>query len=74
MSQITNQSICVIGIITAIVVIPRYLRLPHSLELLYHDKIGQLLLLVLAQKKLIKSLESHLDAVYIINDNNNEWF
>ena len=48
MSQITNQSICVIGIITAIVVIPRYLRLPQSLELLYHDKIGQLLLLVLA--------------------------
>ena len=48
MSQITNQSICVIGIITAIVVIPRYLRLPPSLELLYHDKIGQLLLLVLA--------------------------
>jgi hypothetical protein len=48
MSQITNQSICVIGIIIAIVVIPRYLRLPQSLELLYHDKIGQLLLLVLA--------------------------
>lgn len=48
MSQITNQSIYVIGIITAIVVIPKYLTLPQSLELLYHDKIGQLLLLVLA--------------------------
>ena len=48
MSQITNESICVIGIITAIVIVPRYLRLPESLELLYHDKIGQLLLLVLA--------------------------
>ncbi len=44
----TNQSMCVIGIILFIVLIPKYLQLPKSLELLYQDKFGQLLLLILA--------------------------
>ena len=44
----TNQSMCVIGIILCIVLIPKYLRLPKSLQLLYQDKFGQLLLLILA--------------------------
>ena len=48
MFEITNQSMCVIGIILCIVLIPKYLRLPKSLELLYQDKFGQLLLLILA--------------------------
>ena len=44
----TSQSMCVIVIILCIVLIPKYLQLPKSLELLYQDKFGQLLLLILA--------------------------
>jgi hypothetical protein len=48
MDKISNNSACVIGVITLIAVIPRYIQLPKSLELLFHDMIGQLLLLLLA--------------------------
>ncbi len=48
MDKISNNSACVIGVITLIAVIPRYIQLPKSLELLFHDMIGQLLLLILA--------------------------
>ena len=48
MLEITNQSMYVIGIILCIILIPKYLQLPKSLELLYQDKFGQLLLLILA--------------------------
>jgi hypothetical protein len=48
MDKISNNSACVIGVIALIAVIPRYIQLPKSLELLFHDMIGQLLLLLLA--------------------------
>jgi hypothetical protein len=48
MDKISNNSACVIGVIALIAVIPRYIQLPNSLELLFHDMIGQLLLLLLA--------------------------
>ena len=48
MFEMTNQSMCVIVIILCILLIPKYLQLPKSLELLYQDKFGQLLLLILA--------------------------
>lgn len=48
MSQITNQSLCVLGMIVAVAIIPKYVTLPEGLELLFNDKIGQLLLLGLA--------------------------
>jgi hypothetical protein len=48
MDKISNNSACVIGVIALIAVVPRYIELPKSLELLFHDTIGQLLLLLLA--------------------------
>ncbi len=44
----TKLSICVFAIIIAIAIIPKYVKLPSSLELLFKDRIGQLLLLILA--------------------------
>jgi hypothetical protein len=48
MDKISNNSVCVISVIALIAVIPRYIQLPKSLELLFHDTVGQLLLLLLA--------------------------
>jgi hypothetical protein len=48
MSQLTSQSLCVLGMIVAVAIIPKYITLPEGLELLFQDKIGQLLLLGLA--------------------------
>ncbi len=46
--MLTKLSICVFAVIIAIAIIPKYVKLPASLELLFKDKIGQILLLVLA--------------------------
>ena len=48
MIEFTKQSTCIIAIIVAITVIPKYVKLPSSLELLFQDRIGQMLLLLLA--------------------------
>jgi hypothetical protein len=48
MSQLTSQSLCVLGMIVAVAIIPKYITLPEGLELLFQDRIGQLLLLGLA--------------------------
>lgn len=48
MDKISNKSACVIGVIALIAVVPRYIELPKSLELLFNDRVGQLLLLLLA--------------------------
>jgi hypothetical protein len=43
-----NEIICGVIIISFIVIIPRYIELPKSIELLFNDRIGQVLLLLLA--------------------------
>ena len=48
MIEFTKQSMCIIMVIIAITVIPKYIKLPQSLELLFQDRIGQMLLLILA--------------------------
>ena len=48
MTEISNQFLCAVLIIVLAVVIPQYIQLPTGLELLFHDKIGQVLLLLLA--------------------------
>ncbi len=45
-----NQSeiVCAIILILLIVLVPRYIQLPNSVERLFHDTIGQILLLLIA--------------------------
>ncbi len=43
-----NEIVCILVIIALAVVIPRYVKLPMNVELLFNDRIGQLLLLLLA--------------------------
>ena len=45
-----NQSeiVCAIVLILLIVLVPRYIQLPNSVERLFHDTIGQILLLLVA--------------------------
>lgn len=43
-----TEIVCEILIILLIVLVPRYIQLPNSLELLFHDTIGQILLLLVA--------------------------
>jgi hypothetical protein len=43
-----NQTICAVIIICFIVIIPRYIELPKNIKLLFNDRIGQILLLLLA--------------------------
>ena len=43
-----NEIVCILVIIALAVVIPRYVKLPKNVELLFNDRIGQLLLLLLA--------------------------
>jgi hypothetical protein len=42
------EIVCAIFLILLIVLVPKYIKLPHSLELLLHDTIGQILLLLIA--------------------------
>jgi hypothetical protein len=46
--QVSFEPICAILIIFAILSVPKYLPLPDSLVLLYHDMFGQILLLLFA--------------------------
>jgi hypothetical protein len=46
--QVSFEPICAILIIFAILSVPKYLQLPDSLVLLYHDMFGQILLLLFA--------------------------
>ncbi len=50
MEKMNKQSeiVCALVIILLIVLVPRYIQLPNSLELLFHDTIGQILLLLVA--------------------------
>ena len=48
MSELSTPALCLIGIIAVAVAVPKYVQLPESLELLFHDKMGQVLLLGLA--------------------------
>ena len=38
MSQLTKQSVCVIGTIATIAIVPKYVKLPQGLELLFQDR------------------------------------
>jgi hypothetical protein len=44
----SNEIVCAVIIIVLAVIIPRYIRLPKNVELLFNDRIGQILLLLLA--------------------------
>jgi hypothetical protein len=44
----SNEIVCAVIIIALAVIIPRYIRLPKNVELLFNDRIGQILLLLLA--------------------------
>jgi hypothetical protein len=46
--QVSGEPVCAVLIILAILSVPRYFRLPESLELLFHDMFGQILLLLFA--------------------------
>ncbi len=48
MTEISNQFLCAVLIIILAITIPHYIQLPAGLELLFHDKIGQVLVLLLA--------------------------
>jgi len=43
-----NETICGVVIIALIVIVSRYIELPNSIQLLFNDRIGQVLLLLLA--------------------------
>ncbi len=46
--QALNETICAVVIILLILSVPKYIKLPDSLELLFHDTFGQILLLLFA--------------------------
>jgi hypothetical protein len=48
MSELSNQSLCVLSMIFVVAMVPKYVQIPDSLLLLFKDTIGQLLLLGLA--------------------------
>jgi hypothetical protein len=43
-----SEVVCSIILILLIVIVPRYINLPNNIELLFHDRIGQVLLLLIA--------------------------
>jgi hypothetical protein len=43
-----TEIVCSVVLIILIVLVPRYIQLPNNVELLFHDRIGQVLLLLLA--------------------------
>jgi hypothetical protein len=46
--QVSGEAVCAVLIILAILSVPKYFKLPDSLELLFHDVFGQILLLLFA--------------------------
>jgi hypothetical protein len=50
MEKMNNQTeiVCAMFLILLIILVPKYIQLPNSIELLLHDTIGQILLLLIA--------------------------
>jgi hypothetical protein len=48
MSELSTSALSLIGIIAIAVAVPKYIKMPESLELLFQDRVGQILLLGLA--------------------------
>uniref|UniRef100_A0A6C0E5Q5 Uncharacterized protein n=1 Tax=viral metagenome TaxID=1070528 RepID=A0A6C0E5Q5_9ZZZZ len=48
MSEFSAPTLSLIGLIAVAITVPRYIKMPESLELLFHDRMGQILLLGLA--------------------------
>jgi len=48
MTELSTPTLCLIGTIAVTLAVPKYVQLPESLDLLFHDRMGQILLLGLA--------------------------